>query len=101
LRSWGWGRLDVVSECRLLINRANRARLLVFDGSRLRSDGLLVFDGDLETKLKLGLCSTIELLIDGGIVGVEHYEGCRAVGVAFEDGFRGRWDSKEEAELRE
>ena len=99
LRSWGRGRFDVIEEGRLLLNRANWARLLVLDGSRLWSDGLLVLDGNLETKLKLGLCSTIELLIDGGVIGVENYEGCRAVGVTFEDGFRGRWDSKEEAKL--
>jgi hypothetical protein len=35
----------------LVINGADWVGLLVFDGSRLWHDGLLVLDSDLETKL--------------------------------------------------
>ena len=92
-------RLDGGLKLGLLLSGADLARLLVLDGSRLWSDRFLVLDGDPETKLELGLCSTIELLIDGCVIRVENYEGCRAVGVAFVDCLRGRWECKEETKL--
>ena len=84
-------------EGRLLINWADRAGLLVLDGSRFRDDWCFVLDCNLKTKLELGLSSTIELLVDGGVVWVKSYEGCCTIGIAFEDSFGGRRDGKEEA----
>jgi hypothetical protein len=83
----------------LLIDRANWAWLLVRNRGGLWSNRLLIFDGDLETKLELGLRSSIELLVDRCIVRIEDNEGCGTIGVTFEDSFGGRRDCKEESKL--
>ena len=51
----------------LLLDWTDRAGLLVLDGSLLGCRGWMVDDGDLETKLELGLGCTIELLVDRGV----------------------------------
>lgn len=101
LRSWGCGLNEGLSDGLTLDNWADWGRLLffVFNGSWLRCNRLLILDGHLETKLELCLRSTIELLVDGGIVCVEDDEGCGTVGIALEDGFGGGWDRKEESKL--
>lgn len=75
-----------------LNNGADRSGLLllVFDGSWLWCNRFLLVDGDLESKLQLGLCSSIELLVDGGVVRVKNDEGGGTVGIALEDSLS-RW----------
>jgi hypothetical protein len=69
----------------LLLNRADWAGLLVFDGSLLWGGSRVVDDSDLETELQLSLGGTVELLVHGGVGWVEDDEGCGAVGVTLED----------------
>jgi hypothetical protein len=54
-----WSRRSVAWGCELLVDWADWAGLLILNGSRLWHDWLLVFNSDLEAKLKLGLCGTI------------------------------------------
>lgn len=75
------------------------ARFLVLNGGGLWSNRLLVLDGDLETKLELGLRSSIKLLVDRCVVRVKDDKCCGTVGVTFEGGFGGRWDCEEETKL--
>lgn len=66
-------------------------------GFVLDSDGLgegllgLFSEGDTDLKLRLGLSGTVELLVDGNIVGFEMDVGRSRVGVPLEDdiGFGG------------
>lgn len=52
----------------MLSDGADWARFLVLNGGGLRSNRLLVLDGDLESKLEFGLRSSVKLFVDGCIV---------------------------------
>jgi hypothetical protein len=101
----GWsrsgGRFDIASAGRFFVSRAGLTRPFVLDSGWFRCNRLLFLDVHSETKLELGLGSTVKLLVDGCIVRVKDDESCGAVGVTFEDSFGGRRNGKEEAELHE
>lgn len=84
----------------MFLDGADGARIFAFDGSWLWHDLLLILDGHLQPKLQLSFGSSVELLIDRCIVGIEDNEGCRTIGVTFEDSLGGRWDRKQNTELR-
>lgn len=84
------------------MSRLYRSWELVFDSDLLwlgRLLILLVDDGDLETKLELGLGRTVELLVDGSVVWVEGYEIRGTVGVTLKDGLGGGRDGEQEPQL--
>jgi hypothetical protein len=98
LRSSGldWSRWEETRLDRLLSSN------LILHGSWARRDWLLLFDileCNLQAKLELSLGSTIELLVDRGVVGIEGDEGSGAVGITLEDDLGGGWDSEEKAKL--
>ncbi len=89
---WRW----ILTRLGLLFGRA---RYLVFNSGRSRYHWFLVCDGDLESKLELSLRSTVELLVDSSVVGVQDDKCSCTVGVTFEDDIGRWWNSKEEAKL--
>jgi hypothetical protein len=72
-----------------------RTRDLILDSGGLRDDGFPFGDGGPETQLQFGLGSTVELLVDGAVVGVEGDEGGGTVGVALEEDIEGGRDLKQ------
>jgi hypothetical protein len=74
---------DVVVGLRCF-NCLDRAWELVLHGSRLWNDGHLIKDRNLDPEFKLGLRSTVELLVDGSVAWVESHKGGGAVRVALE-----------------
>lgn len=58
-----------------------------------------VDDDDLDAKLELGLCGTVELFVNSRVFAVEVDIGGDAVGIAFEDDVDIRRDGEELTEL--
>lgn len=83
-------RLDLVGLGHLIIQEVDR-----------RSLRLAGLKGRLEAQLQLGFGSTIELLVDGGIVAIENNIGAGGVAVAFEEEFGVFRDAKEKSKLDE
>ena len=83
----------------MLFDRAHRNGLLVLNSSRSRNYRCLILDGDLEAKLELSLCCTVQLLVDGGVIRIEGHERCRTIRVTLEDSL-GSWrDGEKKAQL--
>jgi hypothetical protein len=78
----------------LFVDRADRICLFIFNSGGLWKCWFFVLDSDLKAKLKLSLSRSMELLVDGRIIGVEDNEGGGTVGVSLENSLGCRRDSK-------
>lgn len=81
--------------CRLLCSGRLGCRLGCSRGLRRRRGD----DHGLDAKLELGLCGTVELLVDSRVIAVKADVGCGAVGITFKDDVDIRRDGKQLAEL--
>jgi len=60
---------------------------------------LRVYESCLETKLKLSLCSTVQLLVDSQVVRVKNDKGSGTIAISFEADLLVLWNSKSIPEL--
>lgn len=99
LDGWSCDRLKNTARGWLLLSGVDGRWSLVLYGSRLRDHWSLINDGDLDAKLELGLCSTVELFVNGDVVWVKSDKGGGTIGVSFQEDVGGWREREEESNL--